>query len=231
MDLQTLKNRAILRFGNLHTSDPAYSNLDDYANEAVAATVLRVVRQDRQYAQLFRELQHRWYVATVDSEPGVALAEPVLAIERVYSFDDDGVTPPDDGATDRREVDYVTERQFEERSKSEIGYPDSVTLIGNTLYVSPTPTAAYVTNLMVRGLRMPTDMVSPTDKPGLNSQWHPAVLEMLCHILAREKNYDVDAEKYLMHFDRLIGEVVNPSSLLNRKRHVKVRFAGSPFRR
>ena len=89
INFSTMKTRVALRLGNMQSSDPFYTYLGDWVNDAANRVILRALsRNAKRKEGMFPELQSFWRSDATTANVGyIAYPTDCLWIDRLYSFD------------------------------------------------------------------------------------------------------------------------------------------------
>lgn len=214
MNLGDVKTEVALMLGNLHTSDPLYASLGTYANRALHRVITTAVGPNRPRPNLFPELNTSWVSPnTTAGQNYLTLPTDKLAITEVFSFDEDGAITT---STMRGlPMKWVPREQFEVivRDSSVVGYPRIWTMKGKRIYVWPTPSAAYVTQLHLYGLMKEPTLSANSDEPQINAMWHGAWVNFTAALMARAKRWHDDADAFQKAALEEIAAAVNVAAM------------------
>ena len=211
INFSTMKTRLALRLGNMQSSDPFYTYLGDWVNDAANRVILRALsRNARRKEGMFPELQAKWRSdATSAGVEYIAYPSDCLWIDRVYSFDDDAAA---DESRDKRyamaEIASQDTWELLDKSTSTTGYPRRWRRFSNRIQLHPVPTAAYLTKLLVVGFAEEADLSGTTDVFVIDAKWHPAIIDYAVYLGAKDMGWDEDAQAALQACDRQIEECI-----------------------
>lgn len=211
IDFSTMKTRVALRLGNMQSSDPFYSYLGNWVNDAANRVVLRALsRNAKRKEAMFPELQSKWRTdATTNGVEYVSMPSDCLWITDVFSFDDDAAA---DESRDKRYVmvEVPSQRTWEllDKSTDTVGYPRRWRRFSTRIQLHPVPTTTYLTKLLVLGFAEESDLSGNTDTFVIDQRWHPAIVDYAVYLGATELGWGDDAEAALKACDRQIMDCV-----------------------
>lgn len=211
INYSTMKTRVALRLGNMQSSDPFYTYLGDWVNDAANRLILRSLSKNaKRKEQMFPELQAKWRSdATSAGVEYVAYPSDCLWITQVYSFDEDTAS---DESRDKRYAmaEIYSQDQWEllDKSTSTTGFPRRWRRFSNRIQIHPVPTAAYLTKLLVLGFAEESDLSGSSDTFTIDSKWHPAIIDYAVYIGAKDMGWMDDAKEALEACDRQIEECI-----------------------
>lgn len=206
-----MKTKVALRLGNMQSSDPFYSYLGPWVNDAANRVILRALsRNSKRKEAMFPELQEKWRTdATTNGVEYISKPTDCLWINSVFSFDSSSAA---DESRDPRYVmaEVPSQRTWEllDHTTSTTGYPRRWRRYGNRIQVHPVPTTAYSSKLLVLGFAKETDLSGSTDTFVIDQLWHPAIVDYAVYIGAKDMGWMDDAKEALEACDRQIAECI-----------------------
>jgi hypothetical protein len=220
-----MKTRVALNCNNLQSSDPVYTYLGEFVNEAANRIILIAASSDKRAVNVFPELRDRsWSDITVASTQAYDLPTDLLVLDSVKITQ---LTTTYNPATQTEypvvETDVDT---FATLSKSATGFPTMWCRAGSQIKFWPTPTTAYLTRVVLRGILKETAMSGSTDTLVMDSMWHPAVIDYATGLCMDALGWD-DAEKWFSRAKEKVTEIINPVGLERRKDRMQIRIAGA----
>jgi hypothetical protein len=224
----TLKARVALNCNNLPTSDPHYTYLGDVVNQAANDIILMAVSKDRRNINLFRNLRdRRYYDITVNNQGYLSRPSTLLVVDSVTCTRDTDSYDPS------RSTEYpVTEEPDQatfallDKSTSTTGWPTIWTEAAEQILLWPTPVTAYLTQVVVRGIRKEAALSNDNDTFTMEDIWHPIVLMYATHLMKLELG-DPDADNWLEKAEKRVTQTVDILGLQNRRNRMRVQIAGA----
>ena len=211
INFSTMKTRVGLRLGNMQSSDPFYTYLGDWVNDAANRVILRALsRNARRKEAMFPELQKKWRSdATSAGVEYVDYPSNCLWMNQVYSFDSSSAA---DESRDKRyamsEVANQDTWELLDKTTSTTGYPRRWRRYGNRVQIHPVPTASYLTKLLLLGFGEEADLSGSSDVFNMDYKWHPAVIDYAVYLGAKDMGWVEDAKEALEACDRQIAECI-----------------------
>lgn len=228
MDFQTFKTRLALNIGNMQSSDPSYAYLGAFVNTATNQVILRATSKYKSLA-LFPELETYWTDVTALGVNNLDVPSDCLIVHEFRSFDD-----PDNPNlnTDRTfPVDWRDFSTFQTLDKASTveGYPRTWTKRGNKIFIHPTPSANYLSYVMLVGVMKEPAMTAATDAPRCADIWHEAILDYASYLAAKARGWDSRMAIFLAACDQNISNVIDILGI-NKARYedVVIQIAGDP---
>lgn len=232
-----MKARVALNCDNLQTTDPVYTNsssLGDYINEAANRVILLAAidpttRKRRGNFSMFPELRdRRWVDVTVNDQgyllmPTNCLVPDTLTCTRLTTSYDQSRTVE----YPLSEID-IDSFKFLDKSTSTVGWPTTWCRSATELLLHPTPTTAYLTKIVLRGIRAEQDLSGASDEFTMHYLWHPAVVDMATHLTMTALGWHDQAERWFASCERKIGETVSFLGSANRLNGFCLEIAGAP---
>lgn len=237
LTLSTIQSRVRRNVGNIPTSHPIYtdsSSLKDYVNEAAKRVVLMAVidpatKRRRSNFEAFPELRdRRWYDVTVNNQGYLTMPTDCLVPDSItYTKTTTAYDPS-------RHTEYVVvEKDIEtfkllDKTTATTGWPQIWCRSSLSILLWPTPTTAFLTQVILRGIREEQDLVNPTDTFTVDERWHPAIVDEACSLTCAALNWWDDAAQWHAKAEQKIGEAVSLLGSSKRKNRLRLRFAGVP---
>lgn len=224
-----LKLRTARQLGNLPSSHPLYSNdLGAFVNEASNRVVLMATAKDRRGANIFPELRNFSTSAiTVNATDEVTIPATILVLESL------NITKSSAAYSAATQTEYPIFEEsdsqlFGQFSKTQVGYPQRWMRSGATVKLWPTPTTAYLTRVVFRGIRREADLSADGDVLTMDYIWHPAVIDYACYLGANALGWDEDAKKWLSACEKKVTECLNLVGLERTKNNSRIEIGGTP---
>lgn len=200
MTVGEIKSELTLMLGNVlkNTGQPFVSPTDLrflWITRAANKIPRLVAKAGLDIGSIFQELNARWQGTTIDTQPYVARPDNSLLIRTFHSFDK---TPAVQDADDERFVPRYSATDFglTVPATAVPGFPQHWAPVGRRLEISPTPTAAFVTDYALYGLKRDLTFNDDAQTPSLDSDWHEAILMEAARIGAVELGYWERAKAY-----------------------------------
>jgi hypothetical protein len=229
MNFGEMKAELALNLNNMQSSDPFYSRLGRWLNEGANRIITMAIAKDKKALQLFPELKNRrWWDTTVANQNYLDLPDSLLALEFVTytkttaAFDASRHTEFPSSETSAETFAFLS------KSATTVGWPSLHTRRGNRLAFHPTPTTAYLTVVVLNGIRKEDTLIEDTQTYAMNETWHPTVVKAAT-ALGNEALGWPDAERWWAAADRDLGGGVNREGLERRKDTVQIRIEGAPW--
>ena len=225
-DVMTTRVRLNLR--NLPTQHPHYSSIPNYINEAVQEfqTLLLGPRLKKKAVDLIPRLKDwRWYDTTVNNQVYLALPDTLLWLDSVT------VTRSTTTFSAATQKEYpVTEEpdseKFGQLSKTATGYPTKWHRAGSRIELNPTPTTAFLTQLVLHGARA-EDTLATTDKLKMPLRLQYFVLE-LATAISMEKMGWIDAAERRVSIEERLAKSLDVTAGEMARNRTQVQIAGAP---
>src|SRR3990167_991370 len=225
-DVMTTRVRLNLR--NLPSQHPHYSSIGNYINEAVQEfqTLLLGPRFRKKAIDLIPRLKDwRWSDTTVNNQAYMTLPDTLLWMNSVT------VTRSSTAFSAATQTEYpVTEEPdgdlFGQNTKTATGYPKKWHRAGSRIELWPTPTTAYLTQLVLHGARA-EDTLATTDKLKMPLRLQYFVLE-LATAISMEKMGWVDASGRRGSIEDRLAKSLDVTSRETARNRVQVQIAGAP---
>ena len=219
-----IKEKIGVRLGNLPSSDPFYGQLGNWANKATNGTIMRVLSKNRRFYNLFPELEDKWQDTTVVNTPHLSRPTDALIITDIFQFKK---TSANANTDNRYLLSRVEKRQWELLDKeSKDSWPLSWVRYGNRLQIYPTPTASYVTDVLIHAIASENEMTGVSDTPVVHEMWHDAIVDFGVWLGATELGWKETAEEAIAACDQKIAMTVDISGLENVYAQPRVRVRG-----
>jgi len=212
INFTTMKTRVKLRLGNMQTSDPFETYVDEWVNDAANRVILRALTLNAKSKQnLFPELESKWRTdATTAGTEYIAYPADCLWIDSVFSFDSSTAT---DENRDPRYVmtEIADQRTWEllDKTTSTVGQPRRWRRFSNRIQVHPVPDSNNLTKLLIIGFAEESDLSGDTDVFTIDYKWHPAIVDMAVYLGAVEMEWTETAATALMAVDRRLQESIS----------------------
>jgi hypothetical protein len=224
-----MKTHVAANLNNLATSDPQYANLGSAINEAANAVLMTALARDRRNANNFPELRRRrWSDVTVNEQGYLDKPTNCLVIDSVK------ITKSTAAYNQSRSTEYpVTEEQDWDRfallskASTTVGYPTIWTESGTQILLHPTPTTAFLTRVVVRGMREEDTLTTDGQSYQMDSRWHPVIELKATHLMALRMGLD-GAKAWDDECDKRLTMTLNLLGLGNRLNRTIVEVAGRP---
>jgi len=224
----TMKTRVALNCGNLPSTHPVYTYLGDFVNDAANAVILFTVRADRKNVNLFPELKRRWSDVTVNNQGYLDKPTNLLILDSV-SITRSTTTYDPSRHTEYPVFEEVDQARFGQFNKATttVGWPTRWCEAASQILLWPTPTTAYLTQTVVRGIKREVALTSADGVFTMSDIWHPIVIAYATHLamLALER-YD-GAEAWLNTTEKRIAKTVDPLGLSKRRNRIKIEIASA----
>ena len=228
MNLSQMKAKLIVQTNTLQSNDPHYTYLTDTLNEAGNGLIMLSVSMERQNINLFPELRnHRFTDLTVAEQGYISKPSSMLVMDSLtYTKVATNFNPS-------RDTEYpVTEESdgdnfaLLDKTSTNANWPQTWFDAATTILINPTPTTAFVTTVVMRGIRQEVPLVLDTDTFQMKTYWHPVVVDYAEYLMKSRMGLD-EAEKVLARVKDRIGSTIDPLGLANRKNRKVVRIAGA----
>lgn len=229
IQFSVMKTRVALNCGNMQTNDPHYSYVDENVNDSANAIVLMAISKDKRNVNCFPELQNRrWHDVTVNNQGYLDKPSTLLVLDSV------SMTKTTTSYDPSRHTEYpVIEEpdqsvfgQFDKASTT-TGYPTRWCEASNSILLWPTPTTAFLTRVVLRGIREESTLSSDSDTLTMNARWHPVVIEYATHLTWKQMGEHEEAEKWLVSTEKRMTQVIDLYGLSKRKNRTQIMIAGS----
>jgi hypothetical protein len=223
-----MQTRVALNCNNLQSSDPHYGYVDDAINEAANAVVLMAIGGDRRNMNLFRNLRNRrYYDITVNGQAYLSRPSNLLILDSV------SITRSTTAYAAATQTEYpVTEmtdqQNFGLLNKSATDYPTIFHDASESILLWPTPTTAYLTYVVVRGIRKEAALTNSGDTFAMEDIWHPIVIDVATSIMLKNMGQFDASEKWMAAAEKRVTQTVNLVGLSNRLNRVRIGIAGAP---
>lgn len=222
----TMKTRVALACGNMPSSDPWYTYLGDHVNEAANAIVLLSVQADRRNINLFPELRNRrWTDITVNNQGYLLKPTDALIIDSVTSTH---LTTAYNASTDKEYpvVEEPDQFRFGLFDKTSQNWPQIWCEASTSILLWPTPVTAYLTYVVLRGIRKETALTAASDTFQMNEVFHPVVIDYATYLMMRRMGWHDEAEKFLSACQDRLTNTANVLGLQNKRNRTRIRIAG-----
>ncbi len=223
-----MKTKLILQCNTLQSNDPHYTFVGDTVNEAANGLIMLSVSIDRQNINLFPELRnHRFTDLTVAEQGYISKPAGMLVMDSLtYTKVITNYNPS-------RDTEYPTSEENDQynfglldKTSTNANWPQTWFDAATSILINPTPTTAFVTTVVMRGIRKEVPLVLDTDTFQMGTYWHPVIVDYGEYLMKSRMGLD-DAEKVLARVKDRIGSTIDPLGLANRKNRKVVRIAGA----
>lgn len=212
----------------MQTGDPFHTYLGNFVNEAANAIVLLAVSKDKRNINSFPELRRRrWSDITVNNQGYLTKPSNALVIDSV------SVTKSSDAYDPSRSTEYPvieendqTRFALYDKSTTTVGYPTVWSEAAGQILLWPTPTTAYLTRVVVRGIRKEDALVNDADTFVMNEVFHPVIIDYATYLTMQRMGLD-EAEKFLTSAEKRLTQNANILGLEKRRNRNVVEVAGS----
>jgi hypothetical protein len=223
----TMKTRVALNVGNMQSSDPWYSYLGDFINEASNRVVLTAVSKDRRAGNCFPSLKTgRWYDVTVNNQGYLTLPTTLLALDSVTCTRSTSAYNPS-SSTEYPVIETDTAK-FSLFPKDATGWPAQWVRSGTQILIWPTPTTDYLSQIVVRGMRREADLSNNADVLTMDPMWHPTVIKCATALVMEARGWDDQAPIWWGAVDRDVTSTLNLLGLERLRDNSRVTIAGAP---
>lgn len=224
-----MKLRVMRNLSNAQSSHPVISNdLQAFINEAANRVVLMAAAKDRRAANIFPELRNFGTSGiTVNAQDTLAIPATILVLESV------NITKSTSAYASGTQTEYPVyempdAQMFGQLNKTTTGYPTQWIRSGANILLWPTPTTAYLTRVVFRGIRRESDLSQDADVLTMDYIWHPAVIDYASYLGANELGWDDDAQKWLNACEKKVTECLNLVGLERQKNNTSIEIGGMP---
>lgn len=213
--------------GGLLTTDPIYtvsSSLVGFINDAANRVILMASYdpgsgKPRRNFNLFPELQgHIWFDVTVAEQGYLALPDNCLVPDSLHYTK---VTTDYDPS---RDTEYLISEQPDveafallSKAATSTGWPSQWCRQASVLLLNSTPTTAYLTQVVVRGIRAEDDLSAVGDVFTMHPRWHSAVVTESCALVSEGLRRWSEAERWHEATRRKIDEAISLTGAANSK--------------
>lgn len=222
----TMKTRVQLNVGNMQTSDPFYTYVGDQINEASNRVLLMAVAKDRRAMNSFPELKtRRWVDVTLNNQGYLQLPTTLLVLDSVTCTR--STATYNASTTTEYPMTEATVDNFALYDRTATGWPSQWVRSGISLLIYPTPTTAYLSQIVLRGIRQEADLSGNADVLTMDPKWHPTVIKAATAIAMEARGWHDDAAKWWDMVERDVTSTINLVGLERVKDSVKVSIAGA----
>ena len=178
---------------NMTSQNIHYSSVLKYINEAIDEFQRLVLAGKKSKDMTAALCNWRWSQVTVAATNYLALPDNMLLFEsmnytKLTSTYDPGAT------TEYPSTEYLDSQSFGYLPKGAVGWPVIFHRAGGAVEFHPTPTAAYVTKVVLRGMRA-EDAITGSTSPKMDARFHPLVVELATAITMEKMNWEQAADK------------------------------------
>lgn len=226
-----LKTRVYLGLKNMPAQHPHYSSVPTYINEAVTDLQTMVLNDGRIRKKVFslmpRLKMWRWYDTTVNAQQYLALPANLLWIDAVAATRLTAAYAP----ASQREYELTEEPDpiaFGRRSKTATGFPTSWCRVGSEIMFWPTPTTAYLSQIVLYGARAEDTLSAAGDTLKMPLRLQRFVIDLAVAITMEHASMLGAADKRAEVEDHILKSLDITAEERRRNKPVVVRVAGSP---
>ena len=223
-----MKTRVLLNCSNITSTDTQGAYVGDVVNEAANAVILMALGADRRNMNLFRNLRtRRYYDITVNAQGYLARPSTLLVLDSVTC------TRSSTAYNASTQTEYPlfeepNQQNFGLLSKSATGYPTIFHDAAESILLWPTPTTAYLTYVVVRGIRKEAALSANADTFAMEDIWHPVVIDMATSIMLKNMGQHDAAKEWLSSVEKRVTQTINLVGLSNRNNRIRIGIAGAP---
>lgn len=225
----TMRTRVALNAGNLQSNDPHYAYVDENVNDAANQIVLMAISKDKANVNCFPELQRRrWHDVTVNNQGYLNKPTNLLVLDSV------SMTKTTTSYDPSRHTEYPIIEEPDQsvfgtfsKASTTVGYPTRWCEASESILLWPTPTTAYLTRVVVRGIREEATLSADGDTLVMNPRWHPVVIEYATHLTWKQMGEHEEADKWLLATEKRMTQVIDLYGLAKRKNRLQINIAGS----
>jgi hypothetical protein len=213
----------------MQSSDPFYTYLGDFTNEAANAVLLLAISRDRRNVNLFPELrQRRYYDVTVNAQGYLDRPSSLLILDTV-SYTKTTTAYDPSRHTEYPVIEEPDQARFAllNKSATTVGYPQIFHDAATQILLWPTPTTAYLTQVVVRGMRKETALTTDGQTFQMNELFHPVIIDYATYLTMQRMGLD-EAEKFLTAAEKRLTQTINLLALSNRRERSRIIVAGTP---
>lgn len=225
-----LKTRVYVGLGNMPTQHPHYAYVPTYINEA-KDDIQSLIFDDpglrkNALALMPRMKNWRWYDTTVNGQIYLSLPANLLWLDHV------SITRLTTAYAPATQTDYpLTEENdpaiFGQRSKASTGWPTTFVRAGSRIELWPTPTTAFLTQVVLHGVRAEDDLANPSDTLKMPARLQKYVVDMAKAITMEHAGMNGAADERARVEGR-IRNVLGTSGQERRRNKIVIRVAGTP---
>lgn len=225
-----LKTRTYLALGNMPTQHPHYTYVPTYINEAkddIQALIFDDPGLRKHAFDLMPRLKNwRWYDTTVNNQIYLSLPANLLWLDHVT------VTRLTTAFAPASQLEYplVEENDpaiFGQRSKTATGWPTTFVRAGSRIELNPTPTTAYLTQVILHGARAEDDLSDAADKLKMPARLHKYVIGLAKAITMEHAGMD-GAQDERARVEGRIKRSLGITGQERRRNKIVLRIAGTP---
>jgi hypothetical protein len=231
MNWQEIQNNAKLRLGNLPAADGYISAITTYSNEAQEYVIRRAVDNSDPTVK-FPELRKTWTGATyitVDGQESYTLPTDMLILWNIYSLDDDTETTLSSDVQARKLEAILREEDYIENPREGDDFPAYFYKDHTSYKLLPVPSADYITNLILTGLKKPTACPSSNPQnssPDLLERWHMAIADAIVYLISDHRGWTEKAAMALSQLDRRFSQTIYEEGEHKKKHAGRIKFRG-----
>jgi hypothetical protein len=210
----------------MQSSDPWYTHIGSHISEAANAVILLAIAKDRRNVNLFPELRNiRWTDITVNNQGYLTKPSNLLVLDSVTCTRSSSAYDAST-QTEYPVVEVNDQAAFGLLSKTATGYPTMFNDAASSLLLWPTPTTAYLTRVVVRGIKKETALTADADTFDMNEIFHPVVMDYATYLTAERAGWDT-AEKFREAAERRLTQTIDLLGLSKRRNSNRIEIAGS----
>lgn len=223
-----MKTRVALNCGNMQSNDPHYTYLGDVVNEAANAVILMAVAGERKNLNSFQRLRNRrYYDTTVNAQGYLTKPDDILVVDSVTYTKSTSAYDP----SRHREYSIYEETDQErfgllDKASTRVGYPQIWCEASTQVLLWPTPTTAYLTQIVLRGIKKEAALANANDTFDMEDIWHPVVIQYATYLMMQNLGWD-DADKWLARAEKRVTQIVDLLGLSNRRDRFRWEVAGA----
>lgn len=231
LTLTQMQATVAMNCDNLATSDPVYTDSDSlkrYINEAANRVLLMAVQDGksrRTNFSAFPELQNRVFDAGNTSNSTQSLAVPATClVPETLTMTKSTAAYSEGSQTEYTIAECPNYDTFAKLPKTATGYPQLWIRSGNNFLFWPTPTTAYLTRVLVRGVRRESDLSAGSDTLLMDYLFHPAVVAEATAITCDALGWEEKSVYWHEKAKQKVGEAISLVGAANRKNVSRLNF-------
>jgi hypothetical protein len=224
-----MQTRVKLACNNMQSSDPWATYVDEHINEAANAVLLLAISRDRRNVNLFPELrQRRYYDVTVNAQGYLERPSSLLILDTV-SYTKTTTAYDPSRHTEYPVIEEPDQARFGllDKTSTTVGYPQIFHDAATQILLWPTPTTAFLTQVVVRGMRKETALTTDGQTFQMNELFHPVIIDYATYLTMQRMGLD-EAEKFLTAAEKRLTQTINLLALSNRRERSRIEVAGTP---
>lgn len=225
-----LKSRTYLGLTNMPTNHPHYSLVPTYINEAKDELQTMVINNGRVRKKAFSLMPRlnnwRWYDTTVNNQYYLALPANLLWLDHV------SCTRLTTAFAPASQVEYPLVEEsdvvmFGQKSKTATGWPTVWCRSGSRIQLWPTPTTAFLTQIILYGARAEDDLSQSGDTLKMPLRLQKYVVDLAVAVTMEHANMIGAADKRAEVEDHILKSLDITAEERQRNK-VITRIAGTP---